>query len=62
MNGEGYKDPTAEKAIKRAEKEKRPPKSILELVYVLKNVASLTGYDIIGRIHLRDRRSGEEWR
>lgn len=52
MNAEGYPDPTADKAIKRADK---APEQVSELIRTIKAVA---GFDIVGRIELREHRSG----
>ena len=57
-NGEGYPDPTAYRAIKEAD---RPPKPVKDVINILRTVASLAGFEIIGRIHLRDRETGREW-
>ena len=51
MNAEGYPDPTADKAIKRADK---APEQVSELIRTIKAVAALAGYDITNRIHLKD--------
>ena len=56
MNKEGYRDPTAEKAIKKAS---HMPKAIYEVYKVLNSVASLHGLEIIG---LRDKKTKKEWR
>ena len=55
MNGEGYKDPTADKAISYLD---RTPEYIVDIIIALRMVAGLAGYDIVGRIHLRDRETG----
>lgn len=57
-NGEGYPDPTACRAIKAAD---RPPKPVKDVINVLRTVASLAGFEIIGKIHLKDRETGREW-
>lgn len=59
MNGEGYKDPTADKAVRHLD---RTPEHIVDVIIALKMVAGLAGYDIVGRIHLRDRETGKEYR
>lgn len=56
MNHEGYKDPTADKAVRRAS---RMPKAIYAVFKVLNEVASLHGLEIIG---LRDKKTGKVWR
>lgn len=59
MNGEGYKDPTADKAISYLD---RTPEHIVDIIIALRMVAGLVGYDIVGRIHLRDRETGKEYK
>lgn len=58
-NGEGYPDLTAGKAIKSADK---TPDRIMEVVNLMKHCASVAGLEVVGRIHLRDRVSGKEWK
>lgn len=56
MNHEGYKDPTAEKAIKNAD---RMPRQMQEATRHLKAIASLLGFDIM---ELKDKRTGRRYR
>ena len=58
-NGSGYKDPTAEKAIKNAMRHKE---RVLKVIKTLQSVAHLAGFEIVGRIILRDKETGKEWR
>lgn len=55
-NGSGYSDPTAYKAIKRAEKDKKSP--IRKLLLTLYNVAHLAGYEVV-KIKIRNTKTGE---
>ena len=55
QNKEGYADPTAYQAIKNIENEKR----IKELITVLRWIANISGFEIVERIHLRDKRNGK---
>ena len=57
-NNEGYQDPTAGQAITSAD---RPPKQVAQVIYIFKLIASLAGFDIVGKIRLRDRETGREW-
>lgn len=57
-NSEGYRDPTAGEAISSAD---RPPKQIVEVIRLIRSVASLAGFEVVGRIRLRDRETGREW-
>lgn len=58
-NKEGYPDPTANMAIYEVD---RPPRHVLEVINVLKTIASFAGYEITGRIWLKDKKTGREWR
>lgn len=55
QNKEGYADPTAYQAIKNVEREKR----IRELVTVLKWISNVAGFEIVERIHFRDKKNGK---
>lgn len=57
-NAEGYSDPTAYKAIINIESEQRADK----LINVLKYVIKTSGFDLVERIHLRDKRTGREYK
>lgn len=57
-NGEGDPDTTAYRAIKAAD---RTPKPVKDVMIVLRTVASLAGFEIIGKIHLKDRETGRVW-
>jgi len=59
MNSEGYKNPTAEEAIRKTV---QTPREIMQVINMMKAIAGVAGFDVIGRIQLRDRESGEEWR
>ena len=58
-NGSGYYDPTAYKAMKNITKEE---KKVLKVIKTLQSVAHLAGFEIEGRIVLRDKETGEVWR
>lgn len=58
-NGSGYMDPTAYRALKNVSEEE---KKVSKLINTLRAVAHLAGYEIEGRIVLRDRKTGREWR
>lgn len=53
-NGSGYRDITAEKAIRSAD---HAPRELSELVDVIKKIAGAYGYDIEGRIAFQDRKT-----
>ena len=58
-NGSGYYDPTAWKAMKNITTDKKRVSKVIE---TLQSVAHLAGFEIEGRIVLRDKKSGEIWR
>lgn len=55
MNGEGYKDPTADKAIRDYN---RMPYRIKQVMQAMNSVASLHGLEIIA---VRDKQTGKIW-
>ena len=58
-NGSGCADPTAEHAIKHVtEKEMR----VSKVIKTMQAVAHLAGFEVIDRIVLKDKSSGEVWR
>lgn len=58
-NGSGYVDPTAEKAIKNLNK---ADKRVSQTIKCIQAVAHLGGFEIEGRVALRDRETGFIWR
>lgn len=58
-NKEGYTDSTAGRAIHNASK---MPKHVLAVIEALRQVASLAGFNIQGRIWLKDKTTGKEFR
>ena len=70
-NAEGYADPTPGAALKRIDKEEREQayaeegerlNRISSLIPILRATAELAGFDIIGRIPLKDKATGKEYR
>lgn len=59
LNGSGYKDLTAYKAIKNVTEEEHKVKLIIKTI---QSVAHLAGFEIEGRVVLRDKTTGREWR
>ena len=58
-NAEGYSDPTAYEAIKNiSDKEKK----VSQIVRIIKLMADMAGFEIIERIVLKDKATGEVWR
>ena len=37
------------------------PQDVIDLVHMMRALASICGYDITSRIHFRDRKTGREW-
>ena len=70
-NAEGYADPTPGAVLKRIDKEERAQayaeegerlNRISSLIPILRATAELAGFDIIGRIPLKDKATGKEYR
>lgn len=64
-NKEGYADPTAGAAIHEAEpkvKKREYNPEVTNLVNVLKQMIDIAGYEMVGRIVLRDKDTGKEYR
>lgn len=64
-NTEGYADPTAGAAIIQAEprlKKKEYNPEVTALVNILKQIIDIAGYEIVGRVTLRDKDTGKEYR
>ncbi len=63
QNHEGYSDPTAYEGLKPViredvEREKR----LNTLIFVLKYIIRLAGFELLNRIELKDRQTGKEYR
>lgn len=66
-NAEYYSDPTPGTAMRNIRKEEYQKEAarllqISLLVPILRQIAEWSGFDIIGRIPLRDRTTGKEYR
>lgn len=70
-NGEGYADPTAGTALGNIRREGRREErnkdaavmeTISRLIPIMKQTAELAGFEVIGRIALKDKTTGKEWR
>lgn len=63
QNKEGYADPTAYHGLKPIIKEDdEQQKRLSTLIFVLKYIIRLAGFELLNRIELKDRRSGREYR
>lgn len=66
-NSEGYPDPTAGGAwsnIRRAERQQEAERLAVigNLIPVMKQTAELAGFEVVGRITLKDKGTGKEYR
>lgn len=66
-NSEGYPDPTAGAAWNNMRREERRQETerlsvISSLIPVMKQTAELAGFEIVGRITLKDKATGKEYR
>ncbi len=57
-NAEGFSDPTAYAAYKSLDREERRFRKLLKTIFSL---CELAGFEVVGRIALRDRKSGKTW-
>ena len=63
QNKEGYPDPTAYEGLKpiiRDEDEQQ--KRVNTLIFVLKYITRLAGFELLNRIEIKDRKTGREYR
>lgn len=62
-NSEGYPDPTAYQAMKAVmEQEKELERKVHNLVNVLKFIVDWAGFEFIGRVQIRHKKSGKEFK
>lgn len=66
-NQEGYRDPTSGAALSniRREERRRDTESLAligRLIPVMKQTAELAGFEVVGRIILKDKATGKEYR
>lgn len=66
-NGEGYVDPTPGAAFGNIRREEHKRESdrlsvISNLIPIMKNTAELAGFEVVGRIVLKDKHTGKEYR
>ncbi|EGT4823083.1 hypothetical protein DBN39_00760 [Clostridioides difficile] len=54
-NKSGYLDSTAYEAIRKIDKEKQEANILIELI---KKMAKIAGFEVIGRIELRNKKTG----
>ena len=62
-NSEGYSDPTAYAALaKISQEEYLQNKRVAELIHVLKYIIDKSGFELVTRIELREKKTGKEFR
>lgn len=67
-NADGYSDPTPGEAMSNIRKEQRQQEAaerlavISRLIPVMKQTAELAGFEVVGRITLKDKETGKEYR
>ena len=67
-NAEGYSDPTPGEAMSNIRWEQRQQEVaerlavISRLIPVMKQTAELAGFEVVGRITLKDKETGKEYR
>lgn len=62
-NSEGYNDPTAGEAVGTvAREERKRSEAVTSLITMLKQIISLAGFELVGRIVLKDKETGKEYR
>ena len=63
LNAEGYSDPTAYHGLKNVVKEEQElEKRVHDMVHIIKNFADILGFEIVGRIHFKHRKTGKEFK
>lgn len=63
LNASGCEDPTAYAAIQKVSKDKKElSNKVSEVIKVLKVIIEWAGFDLIGRIWLRDKKTGREFK
>lgn len=60
-NGEGYPDPTAYEAIKRAEPVDWEKERFMKVVGCILRICELSGFYLEEKLVLRDKRTGKIW-
>ena len=63
QNKEGYADPTAYHGLKPIIKEDdEQQKRVNTLIFVLKYITRLAGFELLNRIEIKDRKTGREYK
>lgn len=63
QNAEGYSDPTAFYGMKNIVKEDQEiEKKVHDLVHLIRDLADFVGFEVVGRIHLKHKKTGREYK
>lgn len=63
QNSEGYSDPTAYEGLKPVIREdEEQQKQVNTLIFVLKYITRLAGFELLNRIEIKDRKTGREYK
>lgn len=63
QNSEGYSDPTAYEGLKPVIREdEEQQKRVNTLIFVLKYITRLAGFELLNRIEIKDRKTGREYK
>ena len=63
FNSEGYADPTTYFGMKNIIKEeKEVEEKVHTLVHIIRDVVNLAGFEVIGRIQFRHKKTGREFK
>ena len=63
QNGEGYSDPTAYYGMKNILKEEQEIENqVHDLIHIIRLLADILGFEIVGRIHFKHKKTGREYK
>lgn len=63
LNHEGYPDPTAHYGIKEVVKEEsEQERRIRHLMHIVREAAHLAGFEVVGRITFKNKKTGKEFK
>lgn len=63
LNHEGYPDPTAHYGIKEVVKEEsEQERRIRHMMHIVREAAHLAGFEVVGRITFKDKKTGKEFK
>lgn len=63
LNGEGYPDPTAYHGLKNIVKEDQLiEKRVHDLAHIIRDLSDIVGFEVVGRIHFKHKKTGKEYK